>query len=81
MDCCLVVESRVRRALAERNGEFTHRDVLAEGCMRGRESMKEIRRIYEWVSGRHEAVNNRKLPVAMRLGDTPVLIPNTMVKT
>ena len=25
--------------------------------------------------------NNLKIPVAMRLGDTPVLIPNTMVKT
>ena len=25
--------------------------------------------------------NNKKLPVAMRFGVTPVLIPNTMVKT
>ena len=25
--------------------------------------------------------NNLIFPVAMRLGDTPVLIPNTMVKT
>ena len=25
--------------------------------------------------------NNLTFPVAMRLGDTPVLIPNTMVKT
>ena len=25
--------------------------------------------------------DNKKFPVAMRLGDTPVLIPNTMVKT
>ena len=25
--------------------------------------------------------NNLAFPVAMRLGDTPVLIPNTMVKT
>ena len=24
---------------------------------------------------------SRKIPVAMRLGETPVLIPNTMVKT
>ena len=26
-------------------------------------------------------LNNRKIPVAMRFGDTPVPIPNTMVKT
>ena len=25
--------------------------------------------------------SNAKIPVAMRLGETPVLIPNTMVKT
>ena len=30
---------------------------------------------YQWE------LNNRKFLVAMRLGDTPVLIPNTMVKT
>ena len=26
-------------------------------------------------------ISNTKIPVAMRLGDTPVLIPNTKVKT
>ena len=30
---------------------------------------------------RHEAEDKSKFLVAMRLGDTPVLIPNTMVKT
>ena len=30
---------------------------------------------------RHAGTNNLTFPVAMRLGDTPVLIPNTMVKT
>ena len=35
----MVVESRGRRALAERNGELAHRGVLTKACMRGRESM------------------------------------------
>ena len=30
---------------------------------------------------RHAGKANFIFPVAMRLGDTPVLIPNTMVKT
>ncbi len=30
---------------------------------------------------RHEAEDKSKFLVAMRLGDTPVPIPNTMVKT
>ena len=30
---------------------------------------------------RHAGRHNYKIPVAMRLGETPVLIPNTMVKT
>ena len=30
---------------------------------------------------RHEAEDKSKILVAMRLGDTPVPIPNTMVKT
>ena len=29
----------------------------------------------------HTKLDNAKFPVAMRLGDTPVPIPNTMVKT
>ena len=29
----------------------------------------------------HENENSIRFPVAMRLGDTPVPIPNTMVKT
>ena len=34
----------------------------------------------EWEGGT-SGVDNRKFLVAMRLGDTPVPIPNTMVKT
>ena len=41
-----------------------------------------IRRVSEWRSGLHEAdETTEKLPVAMRPGETPVPIPNTMVKT
>ena len=30
---------------------------------------------------KHERKDNEEVPVAMRLGETPVLIPNTKVKT
>ena len=30
---------------------------------------------------KHERKDNERIPVAMRLGETPVLIPNTKVKT
>ena len=52
--------------------------------------MKLMRSICEWASGRRAAGrakqmrgkrNNYTFPVVMRLGETPVLIPNTMVKT
>ena len=35
--------------------EFTHGHGTDEGCIRGRESTKEMQGIYEWKSGRHEA--------------------------
>ena len=35
----------------------------------------------ERVERRHEQIKSQKFLVAMRLGDTPVPIPNTMVKT
>ena len=46
----MVVESRVRRAAAERNGEFTHRGGKASDCIRGRESMSGPEGS-EWSSG------------------------------
>ncbi len=30
---------------------------------------------------KHKRKDNEEVPVAMRLGETPVLIPNTKVKT
>ena len=30
---------------------------------------------------KHKRKDNERIPVAMRLGETPVLIPNTKVKT
>ena len=42
--------------------------------------MKQMRSVYE-CEARHEAEDKSKFLVAMRLGDTPVPIPNTMVKT
>ena len=42
---------------------------------------ERMRSISDGEDGRSMATNQRILPVAMRLGDTPVLIPNTMVKT
>ena len=48
--------------------------------------MKQMRSVYECEASmnekrRHEAEDKSKFLVAMRLGDTPVPIPNTMVKT
>ena len=56
--------------------------------------MTRLRRLYIWkkhclekqafpadVLSDVHLQNNAHIPVAMRLGDTPVLIPNTMVKT
>ena len=41
-----------------------------------------IRRIPRVKGNRHmDEKGQQTIPVAMRLGDTPVLIPNTMVKT
>ena len=37
--------------------------------------------IYCLVFKSRKLEENKKFPVAMRLGDTPVPIPNTMVKT
>ncbi len=50
--------------------------------MRGRVFHERMRSMSEWDRRKREAKRNiRKIPVAMRLRDTPVLIPNTMVKT
>ena len=43
--------------------------------------MSEMRSICEWELGLREIETTEKFLVAMRLGETPVLIPNTMVKT
>ena len=47
------------------------------------EVMSKMRSICEWVTGRRPTnlKNNLIFLVAMRLWDTPVPIPNTMVKT
>ena len=43
--------------------------------------MSKMRSICEETNGARNKYNIQDFPVAMRLGDTPVLIPNTMVKT
>ena len=51
------------------------------GAAPSRRSEADSRWKGEGFSSRSDKRITENFPVAMRLGDTPVLIPNTMVKT
>ena len=58
---------------------YFHKRRQTNGFIRSATERELFRRNSE--SGRVHERNNLIILVAMRLGDTPVLIPNTMVKT
>ena len=43
--------------------------------------MKKVRSTFEWDRIGTRRNNSVRIPVAMRAGETPVPMPNTMVKT
>ena len=78
----MVVESRVRGCEAESVGSLLTGSFGPKQTHKRPGVHERSRRRSEWADGQHEAIDNRRrLPVAMRLRETPVLIPNTKVKT
>ena len=66
-----------RSGRADADGSIRRLDSMSEGgaaANRGKAARTEYR---DCTSKK----DNERFPVAMRLGETPVLIPNTMVKT
>ena len=66
---------------AERGGrELVHGKPEGRGCKRSHDFPEKKRSGFEGVRAARAERDNRKYLVAMRPGETPVPIPNTMVK-
>ena len=69
-------------ANGQRENEVLRMDMSTDRCIRGIDSTEKTQSGFEARKDRHvRQLNSRKLLVAMRLGETPVPIPNTTVKT
>ena len=69
-------EQRERPGIYSRSGPEARTDWASDSSEKKRSGFERVRRTRNSAE-----LNNRNFPVAMRLGETPVPIPNTMVKT